>query len=387
MNLRIFFDPIPSDICNHDYHPGAMSFQINAYQNQSFPDWKSADIAIIGLSEDRGTPLNTNIHEGANEIRKKLYALFANSRLPYRIVDLGNLRCGVNLSESYLRMKELGEQLLQHHTFAIFVGGGHDMDFGQFLSYESNGNLINIANIDAQLDMYADDYKGQNQSHIHKILTYEPNYIFHYCHLAYQSYLCGDDSINVLEKLHFESYRLGFIKNNIEDIEPAIRNADMLTFDFGAINGMYAQANKYKIPFGLSPEEACQICWYAGLSNRLSSAGFYEYNPNIDQDGQSAILLATMIWYLIEGYYHRSSNLNFESAEYTKYTVTMHNNPHQIIFFKHNKSEKWWMQVPHPFNKNKYHNSTIVPCSYHDYQLANKGEVPNRWILAHAKFI
>ncbi|HSK12544.1 MAG TPA: hypothetical protein VK907_04965, partial [Phnomibacter sp.] len=45
---------------------------------------------------------------------------------------------------------------------------------------------------------------------------------------------------------------------------------------------------------------ACQICWYAGLSNKLSSIGFYEYNPLEDSKGQTASVIATMIWYLVE---------------------------------------------------------------------------------------
>ncbi|TAH23908.1 MAG: formiminoglutamase [Cytophagales bacterium] len=386
MNLRIFFDIVPDDLFLEIPAVGDTMNNLSIY-HIDFPDWKSADIAIIGLVEDQGSPQNTSIGAAANEIRKKLYHLKQGTSHPYKIVDLGNLRCGVNLHESYLRMKEVSEELLRNSTFPIFIGGGHDMDFGQFLGYENSGKLLNILNVDALLDMQATDALGANKHHIHKILTYEPNYIFHYCHLAYQSFLCEPESVAILEKLHFEAYRIGAMHHHLEEIEPAIRNADMLSFDISAIKSSDAWANNYRQPFGLTGEEACQICWYAGLNSKLTSAGFYEYNPNEDRDGQTASVIATMIWYLIEGFYHRKHSNDFKSDEYTRFIVAMASEPHQVVFFKHNQTEKWWMEVPHPTNNIKYERNSIIPCSYNDYLIANKGELPNRWILAHSKLI
>lgn len=386
MNLRIFFDIVSEELFASAPMPGAVVSNISVYRTQ-FPDWKAADIAIVGLVEHGGTPGNQNIGHAPHEIRKKLYQLTHNTTTAYKIVDLGNLRCGVNLEESYLRMKEVGEQLLQHNTFPIFIGGGHDMDFGQFLGYEAGGKMLNILNVDAFIDMQSTNQWGANRNHIHRILTHDPNYIFHYCQLAYQSFLCEPESIGILEKLHFETYRLGAMHHNLEEVEPAIRNADMLSFDITAIKSADAAANAYRQPFGLTGEEACQLCWYAGLSSKLTSAGFYEYNPNEDPHGQTASVVATMIWYLIEGYYLRKHTNDFASMEYTKFTVSMASNPHKIIFYKHNRTEKWWMEVPHPSDNVRYERNSIVPCSYNDYMAANRGEVPNRWILAHAKLI
>ncbi len=45
------------------------------------------------------------------------------------------------------------------------------------------------------------------------------------------------------------------------------------------------------------------------------------------------------------------------------------------------------MEVPYPEGKAKLARNSIVPCSYNDYLMANKGEVPDRWILTHAKLI
>ncbi len=99
--------------------------------------------------------------------------------------------------------------------------------------------------------------------------------------------------------------------------------------------------------FGLTGEEACQISWYAGLNEKLSSIGFYEYNPSFDDaQRKTAAVIATMIWYFVEGYYHRKNEQNFRSNDFLKYTVSMPVEPEVITFYKSKFSEKWWVEVP-----------------------------------------
>jgi formiminoglutamase len=65
----------------------------------------------------------------------------------------------------------------------------------------------------------------------------------------------------------------------------------------------------------------------------------------------------------------------------------MPSEPSSISFYKSKMSEKWWMEVPYPQGKEKYARNSIVPCSYTDYQLATKGEVPERFISTLAKLM
>jgi formiminoglutamase len=384
MNLRIFFDTVKVSL-EENPEPATLVHHIKAY-TEDFPDWQNANLAIIGVVEERGTRNNKGLEQAADEVRKKLYHLKKGTG-QLKIVDLGNLRCGVSLEESYLRLKEVCELLLQHKVVPIIIGGSHDMDIGQFLAYEASNNMISILNVDSTVDMYGSDEFGASRHHIHTILVHEPNIVFHYSHLGYQTYLNDSETIEVLEKLYFEAYRVGQIHENMEEMEPVVRNADMLTFDISSIRQSDAPGNKNSQPFGLTGEEACQICWYAGLTSKLSSVGFYEYNPLEDQKGQTAGVIATMIWYFIEGYYHRKEDFNLNNPKYIKYTVALQEEPHQLTFYKHSQTEKWWMEVPFPSGKSQYARNSIVPCSYSDYQAANNGEIPNRYILTHAKLI
>ena len=369
---------------------------------------------------------------GPDEIRRKLYHLKKGTGA-YKITDLGNLKSAENLEKTYLRLKEVCETLINNKVLPIILGGSHDLDYGQFLAYQDDEKLISVLNVDAMLDMEASPpgpfsphpqplstgvergerrgEKGNRHSisggkvlepydkvemcrhHTYRLLTYEPKFLFNFSHLAYQSYLTDQESIASLEALHFESYRVGQIRENMEETEPVIRNADMMSFDITAIKQADAPGNLNAQPFGLTGEEACQICWYAGLNDRLTSIGFYEYNPNEDLKKQTASVIATMIWYFTEGFYNRRNELDFDSEDYKKYLVTLpketyesKNDLSDMVFYKNKFTDKWWLEVPNPSGKEP--KNSIVPCSYNDYRLAaNKGELPKRWLLTHARLL
>lgn len=386
MDLKIFFSPLDEEQFSHIRHAG--SFYKNIKVNiERMPDYKDADIAIIGVSEERGTVINKGTAEGAVEVRKKLYNLKKGSGA-YKVVDLGTLRNGVDLDETHKRIKEVCQILIEHNVLPVIIGGSHDNDYGQFQAYEGMDKLISLLNVDALLDMEEGVSQPAHQQHLQKILLHEPNYLFNYSHLAYQSYLIDQQAINILEKLYFETYRIGHLRSNIEEMEPVIRNADMLSFDVTAIKSSDAPGTANAQPFGLTGEEACQICWYSGLNEKLSSAGFYEYNPRHDDDAKkTATVVATMVWYFIEGYYHRKQDSKFKTNDYLKFVVSMPSEPETLKFYKSKLSEKWWMEVPYPNGKEKYARNCIIPCSYSDYQTAAKGDLPERYINTHAKLI
>jgi len=49
---------------------------------------------------------------------------------------------------------------------------------------------------------------------------------------------------------------------------------------------------------------------------------------------------------------------------------------------KSKKSDRWWMKVPCKKTKNRKKGYQLVPCSYSDYALACKDEIPDRWMKA-----
>ena len=149
-----------------------------------------------------------------------------------------------------------------------------------------------------------------------------------------------------------------------------------------------ACANANASPNGFYGEDACQICRYAGMNDKLSSIGFYEFNPAFDQNGQTALLLAQMIWYFIEGYYQRKKDIPLQpKSQYLIYRTSLKEDGHELLFVKSKKTDRWWMQVAYPSTSSKNERYHLVPCSYDDYQLAVNGEMPNLWWRTQQKLV
>lgn len=382
MDLTILFSPIDETVYADIKSVGSVFKNIRVF-GELMPDFKTAQVAIFGIGEERGTDTNLGCANGPDEIRKKFYNLKKGSGL-YNIVDLGNLNRGIDLEETYTRVSEVCRMLLEQNTLPIILGGTHDLDIGQYRGYEDLQKLVSFLNVDAFFDLEDGLEPPLNRKHVHNILLHEPNYLFSYTHLAYQSYLVDAASASVLERLCFDAYRIGQLRNNLQEMEPAIRNADIVSFDVTAIKSSDAPGNINAQPFGLTGEEACQLCWYAGINEKLSSIGFYEYNPAYDDEQKkTASVIATMLWYFIEGFYHRKDEQNVKSNDFLKYSVSMPVNPEVLTFYKSKVTERWWLEVP---NSGKGR-PAMVPCTYMDYQTATKGELPERYIATLAKLI
>lgn len=376
MNLRIFFDPIPEDLFPSE--PGATTLHqyIISYIG-NFPSLEGVEIALIGVPDARGAGKD---RADFSRLRQKLYSLKKGTGA-YNIVDLGDLRQGENFEDTANRLREVCNYLIEENITPIIIGGSHDLCSGQLFSYESLDRPITMVNIDAKIDI--ESTGTADNMFLNNIFTYEPNFLFHYAQLGYQSYLVGREAQDTLEKLYFELHRIGQMRENFEEAEPVIRAADLVSFDLSSIRQTEAPGTIDPQPFGFTGEEACQLCWYAGINQKVSSFGLYGLRNENDVRDQTAAVLATMIWYFIEGYYHRAVEFDIEDVRFTKFIVALKEEPHRIVFYKDTISEKWWIEVPPA--KNSVSEPVVVPCSYKDYKSAGNGEIPNRWILTQAK--
>lgn len=383
MNLKLFFAPVEEHLYDRIDDPHSFCENIRIHK-QDFPDLEDVDIALIGLTENRGTYSNSGVSEGANAIREKLYNLKKGFGR-YRILDLGNLQNGVSAEDTCLRIKEVCHYLMSENILPVLFGGSQDLNVGQFLAYERMDKLVTMLNVDAFVDIDFDESKGDACGHLNKILLHKPNYLLHYTQLGHQSYLCSRESLDVLDKLFFDMLRLGHIRQHIAETEPYIRDADFMSFDISAIRSSDACGNANAQPFGLTGEEACQLCWYAGINDKLSSAGFYEYNPLLDTESRhTAAVVATMMWYFVEGFYHRRRESDFKSPDYQKFMVSIPHNQEPVIFYRSLFTDKWWLEVPNDL-KRPYPGFSIIPCSLKDYETALNGQLPERYLLNAAR--
>jgi formiminoglutamase len=381
--MQEYFSPI--DITNFNgisnYTESSYGKIINAYtQEESFPSIENINIAIIGVEEDRKAINNEGCGLAADYVRENLYKLFQGN-YSTKIVDLGNIKKGNTIEDTYFAVTDVLTQLLKKNIVPIIIGGGQDLTYCNYNAYTKLEQTINIVAVDSCFDIGDGEKELNSQSYLSKIILHKPNILFNYSNIGFQTYFVEQNAIELMDKLYFDTHRLGQVRANIEEVEPIVRNADILSFDVSSIRQSDAPGNGNASPNGFHGEEACQITRYAGLSDKLSSIGFYEINPAFDTNKQTAHLVAQMIWYFIDGYYNRKNDYPIiNKSEYTKYRVAIKDHDHEIVFYKSNKSDRWWMDVPYPPNHQiKHERHHMVPCSYSDYQTACNDEMPDQW--------
>jgi len=373
-------------------HPLSLSKIITSYYDKGqFPNLESADIAIIGIKEDRKTLNNSGCSLAPDYVRKYLYQLFQGN-FKTKIADIGNIIPGEKAEDTYSAVKFTVAYLIENNILPVIIGGSQDLTYANYMAYETLGQIINIVTVDSSFDLGTDKKTINNSNYLSAIFTHQPNYLFNFTNLGYQSYFVDTDALELMDKLYFDVYRLGQVRQCIQEVEPIVRNGDMFSVDISSIRQSDAPASANASPNGFYGEEICQIIRYAGLSDKLSSIGFYELNPAFDKGEQSAHLVAQMIWYFFEGFYNRKNDFpsknNKSSNNYIKYVVSIKNFQNEIVFYKSKISDRWWMEVPCPSGLQlKYERQHLVPCSYNDYQAACKEEVPDKWWQVYQKFL
>lgn len=338
---------------------------IDCFEN-SFPDIEKADVIIIGCNETRGENLHKQNMNAADEVRKQLYRLYSWHN-EINIVDAGNVKSGATLQDSYAALKTVIAEFLEYNKRVVILGGSHDLTLAQYGAYTIAEKVIEATCVDAKLNLNIEsDMPAEN--FLMPVLTAQPNYIKHYNHIGFQSYLVHPGMLETIDKLRFDCFRVGHVKENMEEVEPAIRNSDLFSFDIAAIQNSYAPANHIS-PNGFTGEEACALMQFAGMSSTINTVGIYGYLPAKDVEHLTAKQISQMIWYFLDGMQKSKMEADLNDAEsFTEYKLVFAEM--QTSFLQSKKTGRWWMQLP---------SGNYTACSHHDYITASKNEIPERW--------
>ncbi|HTA83720.1 MAG TPA: formimidoylglutamase [Bacteroidia bacterium] len=370
---------------NSEYAPFMWGSHIRKNVTKNFPDLDGVHIAIIGVGEARNSNGNDGCAAAPDKVRENLYKLSYIQNVV--VADLGNIVPGNTPKDTYVALEFVCAELLDRKIIPVIIGGSQDLTYSMYTAYQRLQQTVNIVCADSKIDLGEIHSELDSETYISKILQYQPSLLFNYSHIGYQTHFVNPEEVETIKKMFFDTYRLGQIQTNLEEAEPIVRNADILSFDISAIRKSDAPGTLHATPNGLYGEEACQIFRYAGMSDKLSSIGIFEVNPLFDDREQTSALAAQMIWYFMDGFANRKSDFpGTEKKDYLKYRVTMKSGDHEIVFYKSTKTDRWWMEVPYRVGaKSKYERHHMVPCSYEDYELACTEEMPDRWWQAYQK--
>ncbi len=129
-------------------------------------------------------------------------------------------------------------------------------------------------------------------------------------------------------------------------------------------------------PNGFFGHELCQMTRYAGASDRLKAIGFFEISPSQDLNQHTSHLAAQAAWYFIEGFSLRIDE-SPQSGGSKKFIIDMNSPADQLVFYKSNQTDRWWIELPVPDPRTG--RNLLLACSYEDYQRACNHEIPDRW--------
>jgi len=391
MSLSSFFAPVDLHKLSQKQDIYASNMAENMTINSGvFPDLNNQtyDIALIGVLDDRHSVHNKGAASAPDAFRRKFYQLNAGQHRT-NMVDLGNIKAGNKVSDTYVALKLVLVELITKNITPLIIGGGQDLTYAQYMAYEDLEQKVDLVVVDSHFDMGENEegtIETTSASYLNKIFIHEPNYLFNFSNIGYQSCFVSQDQLRVMDKLYFDVHRLGAFSGKINLVEPVIRNANMVSFDLSAIRSSDACGNANASPNGFYGDEACQICRYAGMNDKLSSIGFYEYNPSLDAHEQTAMLLAQMVWYFIDGFYSRKNDIPLQpKSQYVTYRTNLKDGSQELVFVKSKKTDRWWMQVPYPKGTSQNERFHLVPCLYEDYQTAVSGEMPDLWWRTYQK--
>jgi formiminoglutamase len=344
---------------------------IQSYTDQ-FPDLELADVVLLGIGEERGTGNGVSAGAAPVAIRKKLYQLY-NWHKEVLVADIGDVQSGATLQDTYAAAKTVIAELLHLKKSIVIIGGSHDLTLAQYGAYVQHQQIIEASCIDALIDLGTGS-SIRSENFLMEMLTGDPNYIRQYNHLGFQIYYAHPNMLQTMDKLRFDCFRLGVVKDKIEEMEPVLRSSDMVSIDIASIASAYAPSNRF-FPNGFNGEEICTLTRFAGLSDRVTTLGIYGYNTRTDIDELTAMQAAQMIWYYIDGKSKSKteaqlSNRNAFNEYHTLFADV------DTLFLQSKKTGRWWMQLP---------NQKFIPCSAADYRSASLNEIPERWLRAQER--
>ncbi len=326
-------------------------------------DLSKIEVALLGIPFAEDNSYNSIF---VDSVRQELAEL-ATFQHNTSILDAGNLIQGKTLNDSLTALKDVLTYLHYHNIFVITVS---ELDLAEktFIESLKNETSIKVTEVAPKF-------------HIYKTLEYLSQSVLdhlHYTNIGCQTYYIHQKEYSWLTENGFDAHRLGEVRNNLSEIEPAIRDSLIINISLNALKHTDAPGQKEISPNGFYSEEICQIAKYAGIADFLKLAnisGFSENTENI-----TIKLTAQIIWFIIEGYGIRVTEDPTKDLYIKKFNVNT-GNTDNIVFYKSDKTERWWIEVP----TSSGNQSFIMPSNYKDYIDACNQQIPERFLKAMQK--
>jgi formiminoglutamase len=330
------------------------------------PDLSTARVVLIGVEPT-----------AANAVRKALYTL----QMPAGdapIADLGNAR-----KKDIAFLIPLLAELQESNLLPVLIGPGKDLVVAQYKAFLERQQQISLVVVDQKVPVHP--LETTPASYLNPLVQDQRYKLFYLGVIGAQAHLSAPASFGMLESQLHDCIRLGTARSSVQELEPIVRNADVMAFQLSALKASEAPGQHDPWPTGFFLEEACQIAWYGGMSDKLKAFGVHGFSTSGATGVATAQAAALVSWYFMDGFLRRKEDFPVTTEGLTEYIVDQKQLDHQLTFWKSKRSGRWWVQVP-VRTKADYERHRLIPCSYNDYKLATQNELPDRLFNAFKRF-
>lgn len=322
-----------------------------------------------------GAVVLIGLDQKADAVRTALYELsfpFSQTRL----VDLGNFR-----KKNLDFMIPALEEVLKSRIVPVLIGEASEGGTAAFKAINRVLKNVSLCITDERLTFNS---QSEEPNYFEAILSDKQNFPYHLSALGLQAHFMDPAVFKILDQHNFEYLRLGRAKADLGELEPIIRDADVLFFNTASIQAAYMPQQLTATPSGFTLEEACTITRYAGMSDKLKVLSLFGFDEQAHLQPMTAQGAAQIVWYFLDGYHNRKNDFPVSMDGLTEYIVDLKQLDYQITFWRSSRSGRWWMQVP--YDKQATQRHALVSCSYNDYKKASSDELPERLLQALKRF-
>ena len=372
-DISIYFKPI-SDISDAT---GDLIIDSHIHNENGFPELKGPGIAIVYVPENRRSESGLS---GSNEsFREEFYTFSRGDKWNFSIYDLGTIAPGESVEDTGFALSQVVSELVKANVTPVIIGGSQDLIVSSYKGFESLEQMINICSVDSSLDVGEPSDELKSNGYVSHLLMQRPCYLFNYANIGMQRLMVPAREVDLFDKLFFDICRLGAFNSDFRIAEPYLRNSDLLSVDFKSIKNGDSDSLRYKNTNGFKSDQICQIMKYAGMSDKMSCVNILGVDPK--QSRSASNLLAQMIWYFADGMAQRVGDFPIgNKLNYKKFHVGLEDFEEDLVFYKSDKSARWWLEVSYPTGEGlKYDRHHLVPCNQSDYDNALKNKIPNLW--------
>ncbi|QAR30518.1 hypothetical protein EQP59_03680 [Ornithobacterium rhinotracheale] len=357
--------PIPQEL--KDYAQAMSQYMVGAHIRFDIDeDFGERAIVLLSLAEYDSFG-NHEADTFFSDVRRRFYQLsISNWKAP--LYDLGSIAVSEDFMDTCEDVELLVRQFSEQQVTLIILGGTQALSYPIFKGIHKK--WVNVVSIDYKLDINSVEGKLSHDNFIAQMILGKEQKLLEYASIANQAPYNAAEEYDVLEQLNFETLRLGKLTEDLRQAEPLMREKNLLTFDFSAM-----QASSFNTPLvhtanGLTEREVCALMRYAGLSEAIKNV--HLANSYL-LDISDASLAAEMLWYFVEA----RNNLK-DDSDRERFRVLYEEE--EIIFYKATNSERWWIEVAVDGIKK------LIPCSENDYRQTLNGDLPEKWFKFYKRF-